>query len=268
MTRNARQTLAFALFGTGLLAVSPLSLAHTGIKDPGTAGSGLYTAATIGHGCGIGTKGTKQVTAQSLVFPWGISDGSDGNLVATVGTTPADLTDFLDTTDPKLFSLSPGMVQDKNVFQAQVEVTDANANVVAINFTKGNLDTTAVGVIPFRVSLPDLADGQTNSDGSVEAESCIKTLKVRIGIANWCSKTQDESQDFRADIWIGHLTTKFDDPGVMPNDFATSPFWPTLTVNRATELPASCGAGIDVNVEPSDAFIDQYLPIKGYWPQP
>lgn len=263
MIRNARQTLALALFGTGLLAVSPLSLAHTGIKDQGTAGRTLYTAFTITHGCGLEGSGTKPVIAQSAVFPWGMSDGSDGNLVATVGTTPTDLTQFLDTAAPKLFSLSPGMVQDKNVFQAQAEVTDASSNVVAITYTKGNLDTTAVGLPPFRVSPPDLADGETG-----EAESCIKTLKVRIGVANWCSKTQDESKPFRADIWIGHMTTKFDDPNVMPNGFAASPYWPTMTINRATALPESCGAGIDVNVEPSDAFIDQYLPIKGYWPEP
>ena len=64
---------------------------------------------------------------------------------------------------------------------------------------------------------------------------------------------------------MGQTTPLFNDPAVMPVDT----YWPTLVVNRnltANPLAESCGDGFDIAVQPSEADIDRFLPVKGYWP--
>lgn len=64
-------------------------------------------------------------------------------------------------------------------------------------------------------------------------ESCAKTLKIRVAVANWCEKGKKSyNSPSRVDLWIGHMTTKFNDPLTMPSANATPVFWSTLTVNR------------------------------------
>ncbi len=245
-------SLATVICGAGQVVY-----AHTGVKDSVVEGKSLYTAFTIGHACNNneGTEKLLKVTAQSAVFP----NNSDSQAFKIEGgtETPINLADHIEGADGGLPSLSPSMIQDKNIFKKQRELTDANEKVRGIQFTSGSLDTTALGLVPFKVSAPKF-----------KADSCAKSLKVRIGIANYCSKTKNTNKDNRSDIWIGHMTSKFNDPGVMPHDFETKPFWPTLTVERSSSnpLPGSCGAGFDIAVQPSDADIDGYLPIQGYWP--
>ncbi|WP_374086165.1 hypothetical protein [Methylomicrobium lacus] len=246
--------------------------AHTGVKDSVNEGKSIYTAFTITHGCQDTPEANQEaqlallpVKAQSVVFPNGTGSQAFKIDPVTKAETPIDLADYISGADGGVVTLAPGMVQDKNVFKKQTEVPVGDANVRGIQFTSGNLDTTAVGLIPFRATAPSFT--ATIPDGAGTAPNCAKSLKIRIGIANYCKKTQNEKQDNRADIWIGHLTTKFNDPGVMPHDWETSPFWPTLTVNRTSALDPSCGAGFDIAVQPSDSEIDTYLPIKGYWPK-
>lgn len=246
-------SLATVICGAGQVAY-----AHTGIKDSSVEGKSLYTAFTIGHACNNneGTEKLLKVTAQSVLFP-NSTDSQAFKIEADKTETPINLADHIEGADGGLPSLSPGMIQDKSIFKKQKELTDANNNVRGIQLTSGSLDTTALGLVPFKVSTPKF-----------KADSCAKSLKVRIAIANYCSKTKNTNKDNRSDIWIGHMTGKFSDPGVMPHDFETKPFWPTLTVERSSDntLPGSCGAGFDIAVQPSDADIDGYLPIKGYWP--
>lgn len=270
------KNLAMGAVAATISVAGQSALAHTGIKDQGTEGKGLYTAATITHGCTVtdaapGTPGATPlpVVAQSILFPnakdsvaYRIkADGKDGPEI--------DLAKIITGADGGVLTLSPGGIQDKNVFNStkEIEVTETDpttgqplVRVRGISFTAGKLDPTLVGVIPFRVG-----------GISFNAASCAKSLLVRVAIGNWCTKSQDIKQDRRADIWIGHMTPLFNDPGVMPHDFETSPFWPTLTINRdlvANPLKPSCGAGFDVAVQPSDTDIDALLPIKGYWPTP
>ena len=257
-------SLAAVVCGAGQAAY-----AHTGVKDTATEGKSLYTAFTLGHGCQDTAEVNQEaleallpVRAQSVVFPNGTGSEAFKIDPTTKAETSIDLADYIAGADGGVVTLSPGMVQDKNVFKKQKELPVGDANVLGIQFTNGNLDTTAVGLIPFKVTAPTftakLQDGTT--------WNCAKSLKIRIAIANYCKTTKNENKDNRADIWIGHLTTKFDDPGVMPHDWETSPYWPTLTVNRASVLDDSCGAGFDIAVQPSDVDIDTYLPVKGYWP--
>lgn len=263
---NTLKKLALCTFVAAACSAGQTAFAHTGIKDTATEGKTLYTAFTLGHGCQDTAVGDDDplfkllpVRGQSAVFPNGTASEAFKIDPIDSSETPITLSDHIQGAIGGVVTLSPGMVQDKNVFKRQKELTDANNNVRGIHFTVGKLDTTAVGLIPFRISAPKFV-----------AESCAKSLKIRIGVANYCTRTKNENKDNRSDIWIGHMTTKFSDPGVMPHDFETSPFWPTLTVNRTTPLPdeVDCPDGyFDIAVQPSDDEIDTYLPVKGYWPK-
>ena len=90
-------------------------------------------------------------------------------------------------------------------------------------------------------------------------------MYVNIAIANYCTKSK--RNDNRADVWIDFMTSLFDDPAVV----VQSPpgFWPTLAVARDFEnnpLPESCGDGFEIAVSPAAHDIDEFLPIKGFWP--
>lgn len=263
---NTLKKLTICSLTTVMCGAGQGVLAHTGIKDQATEAKGLYTGFTITHGCGTGEGATTvPVKAQSAVFP----NASDSVAMkidpVTFAETVIDLATVITGAIGGVTSLAPGGIQDRNVFKEITEIPDALGNVRAIDFTDGNLNTTLVGVIPFRVSGVNFAP-----------TSCAKSLKVRIAVANFCTKSKGLAKDNRADVWIGHMTPLFNDPGVMPNDFETKPYWPTLTVGRdlvANPFPANCKTvngvtGYDVAVEPSDADMDANLPIKGYWPKP
>lgn len=253
-----------------LCGAAQIASAHTGVKDSATEGKTLYTAFTIGHGCAAAEGDTTPlpVVAQSVVFPNATdsvaykinpADGKDGDAI-DLSTVVSGAVGHGSTATPAggLIGLSPAGIQDKSVFNNQKELVDDAGSVRGFQFTDGNLDTTLMGLIPFRVS-----------GVSFVPTSCAKSVKVRIGIANYCTNSKKTSDDNRVDMWIGHMTKKFNDPGVMPSDFETAPYWPTMTISRdlaKNPLPASCNGGFDVAVQPSDADIDKYLPIKGFWP--
>jgi hypothetical protein len=162
-----------------------------------------------------------------------------------------------------VFELAPNLEQSKDVFKKMKEDADTLvrvgphqvANVRGFEMTDGNLQTDLVGVIPFETS-----------GVSFNATSCAKSLHVRVAIANWCTKSQNTSEDNRVDVWMGHITAAFNDA-----DVVSIGFWPTLIIDRDlvnNPLPAGCDTGYDVAVEPSDADIDAHLPIGGYWPRP
>jgi hypothetical protein len=118
-------------------------------------------------------------------------------------------------------------------------------------FTKGKLEDGYLGLIPWRATFPKF-----------KSDSCATALTVYIAIANYCTKSKDEYDDDRADIWIGRLTEKFDD-----SDVVSVGWWPYLRVVRDLENnPIVCGEGFEINVYPSDEAIDEFLPITGYWP--
>jgi hypothetical protein len=248
------------MFGTGSVA-----LAHTGVKDTGIEGKGLYTAFTIGHGCDSATNTIQlPVIAQSVVFP-NAADSVWTKLDAT-GAPVGNLA-ISDVIQGAAFALAPGLVQDKNVFSIQQKVLDSLSNVRGFHLKGGKLQADLIGLIPFKVTAPKFV-----------VASCVKSLKVRIAVANWCKTIAQNNanladKDRRADFWLGKATTKFNDPAVIEviaNWTATppvAPYWPTLTINRdlvANPMDASCNGGYDVAVEPSSADIDANLPIAGY----
>lgn len=261
-TNNPFKKLTLCALVAAACGAGQSAYAHTGIKDSNVdANKTYYTAFTIGHGCQDNPKAQKllPVTAQSAVFPYSATLES-GNAVKidpnTGAETAIDLGDYIDGADSGVVALNPSMIQDKNVFKKQLELTDGT-NVRAIQFTVGNLDTTAIGLIPFKIKTPKFLAG-----------SCAKSLQIRIAIANYCNKTKNTNMDNRADLWMGDMTatTKFNDAGVYDDE----PEWPTMTVvNPAPADSAGCpgGKNFDIAVQPSAQDVNTYLPVKGYWPQ-
>jgi len=251
--------LTLCALATVICGAGQTVYAHTGVKDKAEEGQGLYTAFTITHGCNNneGTETLLPVAAQSAVFP-NNEDSQAFKIDSEGNETAITLADHIEGASGGLISLSPGMVQDKNVFKKQAETLDANGRVRGIVLTSGKLDTTAVGLVPFRITAP-----------TFKADSCAKSLKVRIAVANYCNKSKNTDKNNRSDIWIGHTTPLFSDIDVLPHDSETSPFWPTLTVERSVDNPNTCAEAdqFDIAVQPSDADIDAYLPVKGYWPK-
>jgi hypothetical protein len=270
--RNCFKKLTLGVFMAAACGAGQSAYAHTGVKDTATEGKTLYTAFTLGHGCQDTAEQGEEalekllpVKAQSAVFPNGTGSQAFKINPDTGAETPINLAHYISGAAGGVVSLKPTMVQDKNVFKKQQVMTDNAGNVRAIHFTAGKLDTTAVGLIPFKVSAPKF----TATVGGGDTPNCAKSLKIRIAIANYCNASKNTNKDNRSDIWIGHTTAKFNDPGVMPHDWETSPFWPTLTVNRnlPEDFEAKCGEGFDIAVQPSDGEIDAYLPVKGFWPR-
>jgi hypothetical protein len=238
-----------------LCGASSFVFAHTTIKDQATEGVNLYTADTIAHGC-RGSSGTKpylNVIGQSIVFPNGpnsIITRSD-NL-----NEPVNLGDVLVGGQHSNGIINPGPIQSKDVFDTMVPIADETQVVRAIHYTDGDLPEEPVlvtGVIPFKFS------GVT-----FVKESCVTKVNVRIAIADWCTQKAGER---RANVWIGRATPLFN--GSTAAEAIAAGFWPTLIINRDLKnnpLPANCGEGYEVTVEPSDEAIDQYLPMPGFIP--
>lgn len=248
------------------LALAGDALAHTTVLKKNTpdewgaraeleGSSGSVSAFTIPHGCSSPdrTEGPNPVTAQAVVWP----NGFDAEAVRNDTGDPVILADHIEGNAV----MSPKPAQDHNIFK-KIEVLtgpvptffshgERNEDVRAFHYTKGKLATELLGIVPYRASYPKFKE-----------DSCAKALRVNIAIANYC--TRSKTSDARADIWIGHTTAKFDDP-----DVVSTGFWPHVMVVRDLEnnpLPAGCGDGYTIEVSPSDADIDKYLPIRGYWP--
>lgn len=216
--------------------------------------SSVFHSFSIPHGCaGDGYPVPQAITAMSIVFP----NGADAVAVDSASNESVQLSDHVEGNA----IMSPRPVQDNRVFADMAtkkgSVPEFNSHglkstdVSAFHFWNGSLNPDFVGLVPFRASFP-----------SFKSESCVSKLTVRMAIANYCTFSQNKSN--RADIWMGELTDKYDDESVV-----STGFWPRLDVVRDLEnnpLPASCGEGTTIEVQPSSDAIDALLPLNGYWP--
>ena len=218
-------------------------------RDEIEGSRGIINHIRIPHGCN-----DKTVKAMGVVFP----NGQDS--VATDKSNGQEV-NLIDHITGSAIAVHP--IQDYDVFE-KIRVKEGTINNVgngqstgirAIHYKDGKLKPDNVGIIPFDTAFP-----------SFNANSCVGSLQVNIAIGNYC--TPSKKKDNRADIWIGHMTPLYDDPAVV----VQSPlgFWPQLTVIRDTEnnpLPGNCPlGGIHLEVTPASHEIDEYLPIRGFWP--
>lgn len=255
-------------------------LAHTGIKDKGEEGVALYSAFTLSHGCATnavaegaattlgydGNTSQKDVIAQSVLFP-NAADSVFGKVDSNSRiSTPLALGDELDIGAATALPLAPLITYPQPLPESYI-VRDSEGNTRGFQIWGG--------VIPQGGGSLALS-GFKVSGIKFKTTSCAKSLKVQIAIANYCQagrKNNDKESD-RADIWIGEMTSKFNDPLVMPNAAtvvdstgANKVYWPTLTINRnltTNPLPSGCDpvGGYDLAIQPSAADIDANLPMK------
>ncbi len=226
-------------------------MAHTVIQEsPTTEGGSMVAGTLITHGCD-----GNAVRAQSVVWPIGDTIAKDG------AGNPVDLSQHFEGVGSAEHGaqslglpLFPRIVADNDVFKTRANRLDAGGTVRAFHYDFGYLEPSLVyGHIPFRIQKPIF-----------KATSCANKLVLNVAIANWCNKSQTDPA--RADIWMGTPTPLFNDNN---GEVVSDNFWPQLVVNRTSPLPASCGGtGVTVTVSPSAATIDEFMPIKGYWPTP
>jgi len=213
----------------------------------GTTGVNHFS---LPHGCD-----GNPVEAQSIVFP-------NGENAVAVRKDNGEIIDNLSVHITGNAIMAPKPAKDETTFKKTETLSgpvplfenhgESTEDTRAFKFTKANnLKADDLALIPWRATFPTF-----NSD------SCAMALTVNIGIANYCTKSRDDAG--RADIWIGRLTTLFDDPNVVSVDF-----WPFLRVVRDLQnnpIDESCGDGFEINVTPSDGSMDEFLPIAGFWP--
>ncbi|MBM4055995.1 MAG: hypothetical protein FJ264_15290 [Planctomycetes bacterium] len=258
MLKRKRYLSIVTVFGAML--ISGNVMAHTTVMSKNTPdnyssrdeleGTTSLNHFSIPHGCA-----GQPVKAQSVVFPNGadsiaersdtgdsvtLADHIEGNPI--MGAKPAVNSLFKKV--EKLTGTVPAFTSHGS------ETTE---DTRAFVYTKGKLEDGYLGLLPWTATFP-----------TFKSDSCVTALTVYIAIANYCTKSTDEDDDDRADIWMGRTTEKFDDEDVVSVDF-----WPYLKIVRDLEtnpIDESCGEGFEISVYPSDEAIDEYLPVDGYWP--
>jgi hypothetical protein len=275
-------------------------VAHTGIRNIVDEGVVSYNAANLSHGC-AGNEDTSGVRgdliASSLLFPnaadpaMAVVTKLDPTTGASMGTLPDLSGDIVGQVPGVGFTtLGLGLVQP-NLLPNFIPIIDTKTLVGAHSTPLNRGFQSHNGPSPYASapiweSVTSTAAYAPFNVGPIkfQSTSCAKSLKVRVAAANWCKRGKENNADpARVDIWIGHMTAKFNDPAVMPYSQADmdagKSYWPTMTVNRnltTNPLPADCGAGYNLAIEPADADIDKNLLIKRgkapafapqhYWP--
>lgn len=320
---NKKTTLSLYAAPVLMLGIAQGVHAHAGFREQiAESGSTNSNAVTITHGCNTNKGGEgggaphKDVIAFSAVFP-DFTNVANVIIRNSAGTVPAQSADGVVTPagtgtvgDEKVMpdlsndivgstatvAMTAGLttvMAGGTIFANNIPIVDAKGNVRGWQSWSGpkpfngpvllesakkpdGSDISTTGFAPFRI-------------GSIQfkSTSCAKTLRIRVAVANWCGRGRASLADpgANADIWIGSLTGKFNDPDTMPNASKANGgsgaiFWPTLTVNRnltSNPLPADCAGKYDtVYIEPTQSDIDALLPISKekyplgagdvYWP--
>jgi hypothetical protein len=260
MTIRLKQAAGLVLFAASAVASS--AFAHTTIVKKNTpdefamrtdlAGtSSVLNQISIPHGCN-----GKPVKAMTILFPNGADPVVEDN-----NGDPVDPVDFFahfETDNNILMGPQPAQV----VTWKKIEVREGpvphhdnhgpkDTDARAFAYTKGTLPEHLLGLYPWRQTYGKIKEGKT----------CLEKIQLRIPIVNYCTRLR--SGDDRVDAWIGRLTAKFNDAAVV-----SVGFWPTLDIANPHYDQDDCGAGNEYyyKVSPSDADIDEFLPLKGYWP--
>jgi len=243
-----------------ILSISGYAMAHTSVMSKNTPtdyssreeleGTTAYNHFSISHGCD-----GQPVRAQSVVFP----NGSDTIAERSDTGESINLSDYI--TGNPVMGARPAV---NSLFKKVTKLTgtvpsftshgaESSEDTRAFVFTGGMLKDGYLGILPWSATFP-----------TFKSDSCATALTVYIAIANYCTKSRNEDDNDRADIWIGRLTEKYND-----EDVVSVGYWPYIKVVRDLEgnpLPEGCGEGYEINVYPSDEAIDEYLPVKGFWP--
>lgn len=174
----------FAMNSFGLLALAASlgagqAFAHTGVKDPVDEGKSSYNGFTITHGCAAASGEQEYpVIGQTALFPFGdntIWRDAQGNEIATKGQG---------IINGGSLSLSvTGYAGMSSAFATSQEITDSAGNVHGLHWRDGAMEPKLNTITPFKITAPTISD------------PCVKSLKVRIGVINWCDIAKNEEND-------------------------------------------------------------------------
>jgi len=175
--------------GFGLLALATAvgmgqAYAHTGVRDQVDEGKGSYNGFTITHGCASGVEGQSgqayPVLGQTALFPYGgtavwrdetgavIQRGGDGN----------------GTIDAASLNLSvTGYASLSSAFATSQEIVDNTGVVRGLHWRDGAMEPKQNTITPFKVTVPKIKN------------NCVKTLKIRAAVINWCDLKKNEAND-------------------------------------------------------------------------
>ncbi len=256
MLKKRRFFAIVAIIGT--MIISEDAMSHTTVMSKNTPdgyntrdereGTTSLNHFSIPHGCD-----GRAIRAQSVVFPNSADAiAEDSDTGASVDLADHIIGNPVMGAKPAVNSLFDKVKKVEGPVPAFVSHgREKTEDTRSFAFTKGKLEDGYLGLTPWRATFPKF-----------KPNSCATALTVYIAIANYCTKSRDEYDDDRADIWIGRLTEKFDD-----SDVVSLGWWPYLRVVRDLgNNPISCGEGFEIDVYPSDKAIDEFLPIAGYWP--
>lgn len=221
------------------------AVAHTDVADEMTEGRSAFNKLTIEHGCENPTTGKSlPVIAQSVVFPT-----TNPVVTRSDGSASPGLNAEIKNANGLAGLIT--LVQDKSIFRQQREILDSNDNAIGFFGTRGSLHPDLMGLVPFHVVPVTFL-----------STSCAKSMLVQVAVADICSRTFPPKAG-TANLWIPAATSKFNKSGI---DGIGTPAVLTIKRNLDTNpLPAHCGDGYDVTLTPTEADVNEHLPIKGYW---
>jgi hypothetical protein len=169
-----------ALGSVAALLVAGQALAHTGVRDVVPEGTGSYNAFTITHGCGGDGGQAYPVIGQSALFPYGalaVWRDSAGNIIQTGGNGNG-------TISTASLSLGvAGISGYQSPFTTTEEIVDGNGVVQGLVWKDGAMAPNLYALTPFRVSAPTIAN------------SCVKELRIRMGVINYCDVGKRANND-------------------------------------------------------------------------
>jgi hypothetical protein len=277
-----------------LAGTAQFAEAHSGFKDAKiseTTGT-TWNAINVTHGCGdVAGTTKKDVIALSILFPVAASmDDFKANVVASksIGTAAASVDGAYNPADDFDFGTSGGhgtpVISNTTFSISAVTANNIFPNTIPVAVTgkvvgfQSWLGKPNVGGSPILGTFKDESGAAINTTGSgifglskigFKGTSCVKTLKIYAASVNWCESGKKSVNSLtRLDAWVQSATTVFG--GTSDITDAGSP--PTLIINRdlaKTPITATdCEGKADtVILQPSDAFINKYLPIKSAkWP--
>lgn len=286
-----------ALTSIALLAgTAQFAEAHSGFKikefsSTETTGT-TWNAINVTHGCGDSADTTKKdVIALSILFPVAANKADFGkNVIASKGlasvlTTPVataaaiDIAydssidfDFGTTPTPTITALTAD-----NIFPNTIPIADGG-KIVGFQSWLGKPNAGGSPILETFKDESTTPPKTISTTGSgifglskvvFKPASCVKTLKIYAASVNWCeSGKKSFDSKTRLDAWIESATTVFG----ATSDITDATFPPKLTISRdlvKTPITATdCEGKADtVILQPSDGFINKYLPIKSVkWP--
>ncbi|MDD5265560.1 MAG: hypothetical protein PHO08_00345 [Methylococcales bacterium] len=166
--------LLAALFASGQ------AFAHTGVRDVAVEGTPSYNAFTIGHGCGGDSGDPFPVLGQSALFPNGataIWKKADGTLIQQGGNGNGTIS------TPDLQLAVGGYAGFSSPFTTTQEIVDGFGTVQALFYKDGAMEPKLSAITPFKISAPTIAN------------HCVKSLKIRMGVINYCDVDKNENSD-------------------------------------------------------------------------